>query len=358
MSVINKMLRDLDRRQTDPTATQAQGQQPLRSGTQSLGTGAPHDDLAHGGIARWWGAALLVLLLAGAYGLWWVSRPNGQTVPSGSTGVAVTSMAPTLVPILAPPMASASVPLTAAVSEVRVTPGPASSPMPAATVGPVVRPSLVSKPSSPVKKDQRPQSVAAGVTPTPAQTTPDHAALPVPPSALPDATVKSQSQSQVAMDALAHAQVQWADGDQAGALQVVQGVIAQFEKSPASDTLALATAVREYVRMTLAQQRPADALAMLVRLESPLAKVADIWALRGNTAQRLGLHAQAVHAYLNALELQPGQARWLLAAAVSMAAQGQTVPAAELAEKARRGGFLPPDVANYLQQLGVALRKP
>lgn len=172
----------------------------------------------------------------------------------------------------------------------------------------------------------------------------------------PEAGVNAQSQ--VAMEALAQAQTQWAEGDQAGALQIVQGVIARLEKSPTGDTLALAAAVREYVRMASTLQRPADALAMLVRLEAPLTKVADIWALRGNTAQRLGLHAQAAHAYLNALELQPGQARWLLGASVSLAAQGQTTPAAELAEQARRAGFLPTDVANYLQQLGVALHKP
>jgi len=46
----------------------------------------------------------------------------------------------------------------------------------------------------------------------------------------------------------------------------------------------------------------------------------------------------------------------MLAAAVSLAAQGQTAPAADLAEKARRAGFLPSAVANYLQQLGVVLQ--
>lgn len=160
------------------------------------------------------------------------------------------------------------------------------------------------------------------------------------------------------MEALALAQVQWRQGDQTGALQVVQGVIASLEKRPTGDTTALVAAAREYVRMAMAQQRAADALALLARLEPQLAKVADIWALRGNTAQRLGLHAQAVHAYLNALELQPGQARWMLAVAVSLAAQGQTTSAADFADQARRAGFLPPDVANYLKQLGVALQVP
>jgi hypothetical protein len=46
-----------------------------------------------------------------------------------------------------------------------------------------------------------------------------------------------------------------------------------------------------------------------------------------------------------------------LAAAVSWAAQGQTVKAAELAEKARVGGALSPEVVSYLRQLNVPLRE-
>jgi len=40
----------------------------------------------------------------------------------------------------------------------------------------------------------------------------------------------------------------------------------------------------------------------------------------------------------------------------ALAAQGQVGPAAELTEKARLAGALSPDVANYLHQLGVAVR--
>jgi hypothetical protein len=36
---------------------------------------------------------------------------------------------------------------------------------------------------------------------------------------------------------------------------------------------------------------------------------------------------------------------------------GQTVPAAELAEKARAGGVLTPELAAYLKQLGVVLQE-
>ena len=204
--------------------------------------------------------------------------------------------------------------------------------------------------AAPTAREPAPESA---VVQTPVQPLQRAVATPATPVAVPQ---KSPTQS--AMEALAHAQAQWNGGDQVGAMQVVQGVIASLEKSPTGDSAALAAAAREFVRMATVQQRPADALAMLVRLEPLLAKVADIWALRGNTAQRLGLHAQAVHAYLNALDLQPGQARWMLAAAVSLAAQGQTSSAAELADKAQRAGFLPPDVANYLKQLGVALQAP
>jgi len=164
--------------------------------------------------------------------------------------------------------------------------------------------------------------------------------------------------AKVAQEVLAQAQAQWSMGDRAGAMLLVRDLLARWPRDDVENVGVLAQAVREHARMTLSQDRPADVLAMLVQWEKPLAQVADIWALRGNTAQRLGLHAQAVHAYMQALELSPGQARWMLAAAVSLAAQGQSAPAAEWAEKARRSGFLPADVANYLQQLGVVLQAP
>jgi Flp pilus assembly protein TadD len=108
--------------------------------------------------------------------------------------------------------------------------------------------------------------------------------------------------------------------------------------------------------MALAQGQAQEALATLERLEPQLAGVADIWALRGNVAQRLGHHPDAAQAYLRSLALRPDEPRWMLGAAVSLAAQGKTAAAAELAEKARAAGALRPDVANYLRQLGVVVR--
>ncbi len=96
---------------------------------------------------------------------------------------------------------------------------------------------------------------------------------------------------------------------------------------------------------------------MLTRLEPALFTNADVWAMRGNAAQRLGRHAESVAAYVMALRLRPNEARWMLAAAISLANQGQMADAAELTERARVGGVLTPEVAAYLKQLGVPMRE-
>jgi hypothetical protein len=56
-----------------------------------------------------------------------------------------------------------------------------------------------------------------------------------------------------------------------------------------------------------------------------------------------------------ALQSRPDEQRWLLGAAVSMAALGQISQATEMAEKARSVGEISPDVQAYLRQMGVPL---
>lgn len=114
--------------------------------------------------------------------------------------------------------------------------------------------------------------------------------------------------------------------------------------------------VRELVRMELAEGQAGRALELLTRLEPLLTNQADLWAVRGNAAQRLGRHQESANAYLRALKIRPDEPRWMLGAAVSLAAQGQTGAAADLAEKARAGGALSREVATYLRQLGVPIR--
>ena len=80
--------------------------------------------------------------------------------------------------------------------------------------------------------------------------------------------------------------------------------------------------------------------------------------MRGNVAQRLGRHQDSVHAYTTALQLRPNEQRWLLGAAVSLAALGHTADASEMAAKARAQGPISAEVQNYLRQAGVALSEP
>lgn len=164
-----------------------------------------------------------------------------------------------------------------------------------------------------------------------------------------------------ALEALAQAQSLWNSGSHQAAIDLLREALTSAERANAAGTSAgdnsvLASLARELARMELAEGRVSQALEMLTRLEPALSGVADIWAIRGNAAQRLGRHPESAAAYLMALKLRPGEPRWMLGAAVSLAAQGQTAAAAELAEKARAGGALSPEVATYLRQLGVPLR--
>ena len=153
----------------------------------------------------------------------------------------------------------------------------------------------------------------------------------------------------------------WNAGSRETALDAMRQAVAVAERAQAStpDPVALPafqTLVRELARMELAQGQVSQLLEQLVRLEPLLADQADLWAVRGNAAQRLGRHQESIYAYGMALKLRPGEPRWMLASAVSLALQGQLAAAAEQAEKARAAGAVSPEVLAYLRQLGVSLR--
>jgi tetratricopeptide (TPR) repeat protein len=155
---------------------------------------------------------------------------------------------------------------------------------------------------------------------------------------------------------VAQAQAMWTSGAREAAVDLVREAVALAERGQPPDGAVLAMLVREQARMELALGRPAAVLELLVRLEPVLSGQADLWAVRGNAAQRLGRHAESVQAYQKALQLKPGEPRWLLGAAVSLAAQGQLEAAAQQAEQARALGPVSPEVLNYLRQAGVPLR--
>lgn len=164
-----------------------------------------------------------------------------------------------------------------------------------------------------------------------------------------------------AQEAVTQARNLWNAGSREAALDAMRQAVAVAERAQASvpDPVGLPafqTLVRELARMELAQGQVSQLLEQLVRLEPLLADQADLWAVRGNAAQRLGRHQESVYAYGMALKLRPGEPRWMLASAVSLALQGQLAAAAEQAEKARAAGAVSPEVLAYLRQLGVSLR--
>jgi tetratricopeptide (TPR) repeat protein len=254
--------------------------------------------------------------------------------------------------------AGASQPSTVALPAV-VTRKPATPPPPpragtAALAAPDASRSRVAPPSA------APVTVpAAAAAPQPLQSAvlaatpaPGAGMAPSPPAV--DATAAQRRQT-AARATLAQAQALWNAGSREAALELVREALSLTERDRPVDTTVLATLAREQARMELAQGRPAVVLELLARLEPGLSEQADLWALRGNAAQRLGRHPEAVQAYQRALQLRGGEQRWLLGAAVSLAAQGQLEAAAQHTAQARALGPVSAEVMDYLRQAGVPL---
>jgi hypothetical protein len=383
MSVINKMLRDLDHRQAAQTPLAAgvpdasQGvasQTPLRQGTASIGraSGASHSQSR-----RWvWIGLLGCVAVAGAAGWFWIetnpgsfsgdvaSAPVAATPASSVASVPTAAVAP-IAPTATPPESTPSAPgdsvaaVAVAVAESNVVPGAMvlrmeeslsarraldallSTPAPA-----VVAPARVSTPlPSPAPAPNRPPiAVAANAVAAPVESPP-----------------AVQRQQQAGGDAIAQAQNLWNSGSRDAAIDLMQQSIAVAERAAKSgggpnSGSVLVPLVREMARMQLAEGRFGAVWEMLTRLELQLGNQADLWAIRANAAQRLGRHQDSVHAYMVALQSRPDEQRWLLGSAVSLAALGQTSSASEMTEKARAVGPISKDILAYLRQAGVVFR--
>lgn len=363
MSVINKMLRDLDHRQAPaPGASSAKSAQGPRQGTVSISPGMASAQAKDPSRSSWrlWVLALCTLLvLAGTAGwLWQAGYLDAWRVPVAAAPPAPLA-APPAVAVQAPPVA----PVASAPSD------PAVEPLP----GPLSVASVVLRMDSDLDLRQIPETEPAPISVKAKAPVPERAvskpalvtspakvaaAVPVQP---PDATQIAQRQQQAVKDAIAHAQSLWNAGSHDAAIELMQEVVTSSERSAGNASSSgsaqlLVLPVRELTRMLLAESRPGPVLELLTRLEPVLGKQADLWAVRANAAQRLGRHQDSVYAYMTALQLRPGEQRWLLGAAVSLAALGQTASAADMAEKARAVGAISKDVLAYLRQMGVPVK--
>ncbi len=379
MSVINKMLRDLDsRRAADTLPIQTrESRTGMASDTvivnDSDRAGRRRGSLHLGTMLT---VSVMVLVLAGAAGAWWYLNQTGFlqrkvaqvtlvsppvmnqpviTVAPGGEPVVVLSPLPAIVNSdnALPKAAIEKPPVVAKLSVVDA--GAAQ-----ADISPKMD-RVLKAASSPTRSSRSDATGTPRAAPDRPMTERPVTLATTTPAAAVTAPQIPQRRSPT-LEALAQAQSLWHSGSHQAAMDLLREALAAAERvnpvgTPSGNHSELASLARELAHMDLIEGRAGQALEMLTRLEPALSGFADVWAIRGNAAQRLGRHQESVAAYLMALKLRPDEPRWMLGAAVSLAAQGQTVSAAELAEKARVGGVLSPEVATYLRQLGVPLRE-
>jgi hypothetical protein len=374
------MLRDLDQRHVARPEDAAPARPPfeatLKQGTRTVAaqrTGRSHSRTVRRiGLA----AAVCAVLLAA---VWYALQQRAPVVDAGPEPVAAIALPPTL-PLAphaseAPPSVQVSAPVLTNTPVLVTAPEsqPAVRSAPLVTQPEVSRPAALARgttnagPTPVVSLRMEPMlsthaltaSVAETKAPSPSALIPKPASIT--PTPVTVAAPTMQRQQQASADALAQAQTLWNAGSQAAAIDLMQQTVDAAERavkagsSPVGNPVLLSQ-VRELTRMQMALGRYGPVWETLSSLEPVLGNAPDLWGLRGNTAQRLGRHADSVRAYTAALQSRPNEQRWMLGAAVSMAALGQTDQAAAMAEKAHDVGEISREVQTYLHQMGVPLK--
>ncbi len=325
MSVINQMLRDLDRQTVLAGLPPRPG---LNRGDRVVATTIFRtlDPARRLGFPRWVNVGVMCAVLSGIGAAIWV-QVGLQGAPPAVSVASVAVAQPAVIERLSLPvvMAVAALSAPSALPEV-VALAPR---LPAARVLAAAKPVLASHESQP---EPAPEVALVSVKPT----------------------------SEKAV--LAQAQSLWRSGSQDAAIELLSQALAATEREQTGlSTLArserLTSLVRELARMQLSLGQVSLTLDLLARLAPFLSGSADIWAIRGNASQRLGQHQASVEAYSMALKIRPDEARWMLGAAVSLASLGELKGAEDMANKARAGGGASPEAIAYLKQLGVTIQE-
>jgi MSHA biogenesis protein MshN len=374
MSVINKMLQDLDRR-------------------QALGAAADpvvRPQATRAGGREWFWRVLVVLLTAALAWMGWVAvqllprKPLAtelafQAAAEAQTRAAAKQAAPP--PVAAAPAASAAIDPAAAPAE---EPKPAAAPAPAAPA-PSDALRLALQLETPVRETQpepvKPEAVKVE-PPKPAAAKPKAA----PPQAAPaKGTVDKRDRARSAADTaeahfrraallLNHGRVSEAqdqlvaalraDASHAAARQAYVAVLLEQQRvdmarrvlqeglamDPEQPTFALALA-----RIHTEQRDYLAALEVMERAGS-VARNADFQALRGAVLQRLSRHGDAVEAYQNALRggAQQQATTWI-GFGISLEALGRRNEAVQAYRRALAEGPIAPEAREYAQGRARAL---
>ena len=368
MSVVNRMLQDIDRRR-NTAGFDARPNLDIRSvapGAERSRRLPPSQRRRRG---NW--AAILLIIVGGMVVLFVWREWQMRTVPVVSAPVStpvgkvmtvVTSPQPTAIaapPVTVPP----PVVTTTAVVEPVVSAPVVSAPViaaPAAAVVQAAAPNLTNPTRSTAEALKLSMKLSALVADAPPVMTAVKNKPPVVAVVQPPATITTTPASapmrQVAADETVRvARGLWNEGARSAALETLREALASAEA--ARNTRAVVPLVRELARLQVADNHAQTGLDLLKRLENLLIDDADAWALRGNAEQRLALHNEAAESYLAALRLRPTEGKWMIGAAISLAASGRQDDARVWVERARERGAVTPTIAAYLQQLGIAARQ-
>lgn len=358
MSVINKMLRDLDSREAVQVPAVAQpSSQQMRATTSLpvLSVPASREPTKQNG---WWMILAVLLVVIAGVTAWWRSHTPPAAPPvAAAVLVPPSSLSQAAGPAHSePPAAPAAQQLNKAAAQLATPP----KARPTSRLPLISAPATAQAIAATTLTAGAVQATANSTAGEPVATVTASAASHASNSATTESSNSGARQTQAGREALAQAQSLWAAGSHDAATELMQQALALAERStgagqPSATLIALA---RELGRMQLADGRAGATLELFTRLEPQLTREADIWAMRGNAAQRLGRHQDSLRAYAAALQLRPGEQRWMLGSAVSLAALGQTANATEMAEKARALGPISKEVLAYLRQAGVQLSEP
>lgn len=108
-------------------------------------------------------------------------------------------------------------------------------------------------------------------------------------------------------------------------------------------------------RLYVDQGAEQNALAVLEKVRAQGADQPEYLAFLATLYQRAGRHADAVEAYRQALGIRPQEGRWWLGLAISLEAQ-KNLPAAGEAYQRAKSGVLDPKLARYAEQRLGALK--
>jgi MSHA biogenesis protein MshN len=384
MSVINKMLQDLDRR----NAAGVEAEAPARPVKAAV--------VEHHGHEWFWRVIALLVLVSVSWVAWVAYQLQPRSIATEQTlRIAMQPRSSAVTAAAGQPAPLAAAPVEAATPAPVATPGPVAAPAPAA---PAPAP-------MPVKAEE-PKPEAAK---PPAETfkLAREIATPIAERKSPPPKAEAKKPAPVVVPKTVQAQKDGAVDKRASPKPVAEAGEEQFQRaaaflkqgrlSEAQDQLVAALqahpnhlgARQAYVALLLEQQRVDEALGALreavalnpghpaflltlarVHAEQrdyksalevmdkagPVAEGADFLTLRGAVLRRLGRHADAVGAYQKAVQSGPQPGETWTGLAISLEAVGRSAEAAQAYQRALGAGRLPREVREYAEARVKALQ--